>query len=182
MADLDTLLSRIDDPDLVDQLREAIDEQAENPNLVKNLRKTIDTVTGERDTLRREKQVAVLTEAGVPEKAHDRFLRDWKAERDSDEFNVDNVKSAADEFGYQLAAGGVTPEPSEDPAEVQRQQAEHARRQLQTEGVVESGIPPDLNTQIADLEQKVVSGGGRQAIEASMAAKHRLLQKAAQNV
>jgi hypothetical protein len=158
---LDKLEREVDDTSLIESLRDAIDDQAENPNLVRDLRKQRDEAVSERDTLRLENRVAVLKAAGVPENAHKRFLRDWDAEKSKDEFTTDTVKAAADEFGYRLEAGGdggggngdAGGGNSTDDDMARRREAQQRRRDAQALGSTDDTLPPDLDTQIATAEK-----------------------------
>lgn len=185
---LDDLLTQLEDEGIetsfISQLRGAIDEQAQNPDLVKNLRAEISKRDDRIAGFEKRERVQVLTEAGIPEKAHDRFLRDWNGEKADLEFNADNVKAAADEFGYQLTPGGdgtVAPANGSTPpdaAEQQRREAQARAAQLRAEGTVESGVPPDAATVIANAESQIAPGN-RSAIQESMALKRRQLTKIA---
>ena len=179
---LDALLAQlertVDDPDLIDNLRDAIDEQAENPNLVRDLRKQRDTAISERDSLRLERQVDVLKDAGVPESAHKRFLRDWHEEKVEADFNVDNVKAKASEFGYRLEAsngdGGDSANPPANggtDAEQLRREAQQRRQDGRAGATHDDALPPDLDAQIAAAEK----AGDR---ELSFALKHQKMQQA----
>jgi hypothetical protein len=176
MADLDALLADVD-PDLAAQIREAVYEEAQNPDLVKGLRAQIDTLSTDRDALRREKQVAVLTEAGIPEKAHDRFLRDWNSEKNEVEFTKDNVIAAADDWAVMRTTADGTPPPV-DAAEQQRREAAQRQAALRTEGHVETGVPPDAAAQRAAAEA-AITPGNRSAISESLALKRKQLAKVA---
>lgn len=183
MATLDDLLANLADEgiddDVINGIREAVDAQAQNPELVRNLRAEISKRDERIQGYEKRERTTVLTEAGIPEKAHDRFLRDWNGEKADLEFTADNVKAAADEFGYQLApAGNGTATQAGDAAEAQRREAAARAAQLRAEGTVETGVPPDAAAQTAAAEA-AITPGNRQAIRESLALKRQQLQKAA---
>lgn len=167
-ATLDEILERLDDLD--------------NEDLAKEFRKVIKTQAAEIIGLReqtanyeRQEKTAVLKEAGVTDKAYDRFLRDWQEAHGDDEFTVENVKAAADEFGYQLvdpAAGDATPATTPDVPDTDDRIA-----QLNTVGTNVDGLPPDLDTKIAKANDAVATGD-RAAISDLLALNRQKLEKA----
>lgn len=183
MAKLEELLGQIDDPDLVAQILEAADERAENPSLVKNLRKERDTAVQRVGEFERKEKIGVLKDAGLSEKAYDRFLADWQRDHADDEFTVDNVKAAA-EGVYALAAPAADDAADEatatgtlnDPAEQARRDAQDRRRALQNEGVGETGTPPDESQRIAAAEA-AIKPGDKNSVRDSLAVKRQMLER-----
>jgi hypothetical protein len=175
------------DPEVVQELL-AKAGIVHNPDLMRQMRKqtkkAAEIIKRDREQQEAQERAASFAEAGVPEHLIDAV--DNLHPEDA-EITAESAQEVMERFnlGQVLSPEQV----HQERMEAQRQAAESARRMLQTEGVVESGIPPGLDAQIANVDQSLIlanaagdTAARKEALDASFALKQQKLIRAARSM